>query len=78
MNSIRSNNVSLKYQRFATLESKDIGIMNSKFVAKTQFLCGIRKNGNPLNNIGKTPNMFVIKGYHYALHPWRLSKRKFK
>ena len=27
-------------------------------------ICGIRKNCNPLN---KTPNMFVIKGYHYAL-----------
>ena len=38
MNSVRSNNVSLKYQRFATLGSKDIGIINSEFVAKTQFL----------------------------------------
>ena len=37
MNSVRSNNVSLKYQRFATLGSKDIGILNSEFVAKTQF-----------------------------------------
>ena len=38
MNSVRSNNVSLKYQRFATLGSKNIGILNSEFVAKTQFL----------------------------------------
>ena len=38
MNFVRSNNVSLKYQRFATLGSKDIGIINSEFVAKTQFL----------------------------------------
>ena len=38
MNSVRSNNISLKYQRFTTLGSKDIGIINSKFVAKTQFL----------------------------------------
>ena len=37
-NSVISNNVSLKYQRFATLNSKDIGIINSEFVAKTQFL----------------------------------------
>ena len=39
MNSVRSNNISLKYQRFATLDSKDIGIRKSEFVAKTQFLC---------------------------------------
>ena len=39
MDSDRSNNVSLKYQRFTTLGSKDIGIINSEFVAKTQFLC---------------------------------------
>ena len=38
MNSVRSNNVSLKYQRFVTLGSKDIGIINSEFVAKTQLL----------------------------------------
>ena len=37
MNSVRSNNVSLKYQRFATLGSEDIWIINSEFVAKTQF-----------------------------------------
>ena len=34
MNSVRSNNVSLKYERFATLGSKDKGIINSEFVAK--------------------------------------------
>ena len=38
MNSVRSNNISLKYQRFTTLGSKDIGIINSEFVATTQFL----------------------------------------
>jgi len=38
MNSLRSNNVSLKYQRFTTLGSKDIGVINSEFVTKTQFL----------------------------------------
>ena len=38
MNSLRSNNISLKYQRFTTLGFKDIGIINSEFVAKTQFL----------------------------------------
>ena len=38
MNSGRSNNISLKYQRFTTLSSKDIQFINSEFVAKTQFL----------------------------------------
>ena len=38
MNSVRSNNVSFKYQRFAALGSKGKGIINSEFVAKTQFL----------------------------------------
>ena len=36
---VRSNDISLKYQRCTTLGSKDIGIINSEFVAKTQFLC---------------------------------------
>ena len=40
MNYIRSNNISLKYQTFTTLGSKDIRIINSEFVAKTQFLWG--------------------------------------
>ena len=43
MNSVRSNNISLKYQRFMTLCSKDIGIIKSEFVAKTQFLKKLRK-----------------------------------
>ena len=38
MKSVGSNDISLKYQRFTTLGSKDIGILNSEFVAKTQFL----------------------------------------
>jgi len=38
MNSVRSNNISLKYQKFTTFGSKDIGIIESEFVAKTQFL----------------------------------------
>ena len=39
MNSVRSNNLSLKYQRFATSGCKDIRIRKFEFVAKTQFLC---------------------------------------
>jgi len=33
MNSVRSNDISLKCQRCTTLGSKDIGIINSEFVA---------------------------------------------
>jgi len=42
MNSVRSNNISFKYQRFTTLGSRAIGIINSEFVAKTQFLCKLK------------------------------------
>ena len=38
MTSVRSNNISLKYQRFTTLGFKDIGIRKSEFVAKNQLL----------------------------------------
>ena len=39
MNSVTSNNVILKSQRFTHLNCKDIGIRKFEFVAKTQFLC---------------------------------------
>ena len=39
MTFVRSNNISLKYQRLAKLGSKVIGMRKSEFVAKTQFLC---------------------------------------
>ena len=38
MTFVRSNNISLKYQRFMTSGSKDIRIRKSEFVAKSQFL----------------------------------------
>ena len=37
MNSVRSNSLSLKYQRVTSSGSKDIGLIKFKFVAKTQF-----------------------------------------
>ena len=40
MTFVRSKNISLKYQRFTTLGSKDIGIRKSEFVAKSQFFSG--------------------------------------
>ena len=39
MNYVGPNNLSLKYQRFTTLGSEDIGISKSDFMANTQFLC---------------------------------------
>ena len=39
MNSVRSNNLSLKYQGFPPLGCQDIRIRKFEFVAKTQFLC---------------------------------------
>ena len=49
MTSIRSNNKSLKYQRFTTLGFKDKGIRKSEFVATIYI---------PSDN-------FVIKGYSF-------------
>ena len=45
MKSVRSNNLSLKYQRFTPFGCEDIGIRKSEFVAKTQFLfnCNARQ-----------------------------------
>ena len=37
MNSVRSNNLSLKYQRVTPSGCKDIGIRKFEFVVKTQF-----------------------------------------
>ena len=39
MTFVRLKTISLKYQRFTTLVSKEIGIRKSEFVAKSQFLC---------------------------------------
>ena len=38
MPSVRSNNLSLKYETLTLLDWKDIEIRKFKFVAKTQFL----------------------------------------
>ena len=38
MNSVRSNSLSLKYQRFTSPGCKDIYIRKAEFVEKTQFL----------------------------------------
>ena len=38
MNSVRLNNLRLKYQSFTAAGCKDIGIRKSEFMAKTQIL----------------------------------------
>ena len=38
INSVRSNSLSLKYQRFTPSGCKAIGVRKCKFVAKTQLL----------------------------------------
>ena len=62
MNSVRSNDISLKYQRFTTLDSRDIGIIKSEFVAKTQFLSqGIPKLWSYTQTNRQTENQMFIK-----------------
>ena len=39
VNSVRSNNLSLKYQRFKPSDCEHIEIRKFELVAKTQFLC---------------------------------------
>ena len=66
----RSKNISLKYQRFTTLASKDIGIRKSEFVAKSQFLCSSVINNTPsLNNfflVGGGSNPHLTPGIAYG------------
>ena len=53
----------MKYQRFATLGSKDIGFRKAEFVAKTQFLCYIPSSSTSLNALLK-----LLPQYIYFLH----------
>ena len=57
MNTVRSNNVSLKYQRFILSGCKDIRIKKIELVAKTQFLSGS----------GATPRAYCRFDY-YTIH----------
>ena len=45
MNSVRSKNLSLKYQSFSPSSCKDIGIRKFEFVTKTQFLLDVVTTG---------------------------------
>ena len=41
----------MKYQRFTTLGSKDIGIIKLEFVANTQFLWNLQINYNDIQRL---------------------------
>ena len=60
MNSVRSNNIRLKYQRFTTLGSKEIGIINSEFVIKTQFLLFVKEREKSTGFLYLTKQKFVF------------------
>ena len=60
MNSVRLNNLSLKYQRFITSGFKDIEVWIFEFVTKTQFLFVWSK----LNEIFFLPNLNIFKWLH--------------
>ena len=66
MNSVRSNNISLKYQRFTTLGSKDIGIRKSEFVAKTHVLCVVKERERMMkvNEMFEKLKTIVPEGIH--------------
>ena len=63
MTSVRSNNLSLKYQRFTTLGLKNIGIRKSEFVAKNQLLCH--------KKLGPPPNRFSRLDVYWIQKDWR-------
>ena len=65
MTSVRSNNLSLKYQRFTALGFKDIGIRKSEFAAKTQFLF----NGVQCNNSLSVFNISILCPFKKAFWP---------
>ena len=64
LTSVRSNNISLKYQRFTTLGFKDKGIIKSEFVTKNPFLWGVGKS--PLKQIvlNLTGLIKILCSYH--------------
>ena len=72
INFVMSNNLSLKYQRFTTSGSKDIGINKFEFVTKIQFLytvleifCAILKHEQ------KYPAFFCARQFSiYAFFPF--------
>ena len=60
MNSVRTNNPSLKYLRFRLLGCKDIGIGKFEFVAKYQFLYSLKIKDSLLINDRWIDKVFTI------------------
>ena len=56
INSVRSNSLSLKYQRFTPSGCKDIRVSKCKFVAKTQFLWS-----NPLSSYNEQIYLYIYE-----------------
>ena len=54
MNSVRQNNINLKYQRFTPSGCKDIEIRKFEFVANSQLLC--KKKGKRNSAVHGAPN----------------------
>ena len=71
MNAVRSNNISLKYQRFTTLGFKDVGIRKSEFVAKNQLLYWFLFNPQVSNeNLDIAELVYkTIQAVQYNTHP---------
>ena len=61
MNNFRSNNDSLKYQRFTLSDCKDIEIVESECVAKILFLSGFSGGGNEATVTGHFYFSLVLK-----------------
>ena len=61
MNSGGSNNVSLKYERYASSGCWDLGILKLGFVAKTQFLLTKIKSPGPGEMQAKRKGNFIMK-----------------
>ena len=70
MNAVRSNNISLKYQRFTSSGYKVIGFTKIEFVAKSQFLCKSFQNYVvPLTtNLNAQQIPFFIASLHLNLN----------
>ena len=62
MNFCRSNNQSLKYQRFTPSGWKDLEIRKFEFVAKTQFLY---QEGSKLKFHGFKLILLILLQHHY-------------
>ena len=69
MNAVRSNNVSLKYQRFTSSGYKVIDFTKIEFVAKSQFLWLFR---NPLDLSGRSGHIKFANALKFFCHALKI------